>query len=1393
MAVCLLFICSVSNAQFKCTFSGTVYNSDHAKLENAVVALMKGNTVVQQISTNSSGKFSFNLEPNIEYTLSFTHAGYINKKVVISLTNINDAVSKDFNQPIRSDVEVFQMPKDPALVKQISDILSQPVGRLYFDPVKSEVLNDGSYAASVASALEQLKKLEEEAEKKQEEENAAYKAAIKEGDGLLGKKDYAGAKASYTTASGIRNYEQYPKDKIAECDRLLADAAKAGELDAKYKAALAKADAAFGSKDYKNAKDGYNEALGIKPSEQYPKTQLAKIDALLADAAKAGELEEKYKAAIAKGNAALGAKDYTNARAAYSEALGLKPKEQYPKDQIAEIDKILADLANKDKALKELNEKYANLLAKGDKLFTDKKYSDAKSAYSEASGLKPDEKYPKDKIAECDKMIASDAEFKKLEEAYNAALKKGDKAFDAKNFDESKAGYTEALKLKPNEQYPKDKLAEVDKAIADSQNKKLDEQYNDALKKGDKALSAKDYNGAKAGYNEALKLKPNEQLPKDKLAEVDKANADSQNKKLQEQYEDALKKGDKALSAKDYDGAKAGYNEALKLKPSEQLPKDKLAEVDKAIADLLNKNLQEQYDAVILKADKALSKKDYTTAKADYNEALGLKSNEQYPKDKLAEIEKILNYEMSEKDRLAKEKELKENYDAAITKGDVAFGEKKYAEAESSYKDALGLKPTEKYPKNKIEECEKLLSQEMGEKELLEKYNSAIAKADAAMTAADYNSAKVGYNEALNYKPKEKYPKEKLAEIDKILADLDAKDKANKELNDKYNAAIAKGDDGFTKKDYVNSKANYNIALSLKPNEKYPKDKIAEIDEMLNKEFSAKQLEQNYQAAIAKGDKALAEKDYTTARAGYSDAIGLKPNEKYPKDKLAEVEALIKKDMSEKELNEKYNAAIAKGVASFTAGEYNTAKAAYAEALSLKPSEKYPKDKITECDAKLADEAANKALAEKYNTLIKKADASFNAKDYTSAKAVYTEATGIKPVEQYPKDKIKEIEDIIAKEISDKERNEKYNAAIAKADELFKGKSYDASKAKYNEALNYKPDEKYPKDKIAAIDEILENIEIEKKYQEAIAKADAAYALKNYLKAKDAYTDATNLKPAKKYPIDKLAEINAILDREMKAKQLEENYQSAIAKGNSAFSAKDYETAKASYTEALGLKPNEKYPKDQLAKLEVLLAEQNRIKAINDKYNAALAMGAGAYNSKDYKVAIASYKEAQTLKPLETYPIERIAQAQRMLDDEARLADKEKQYQALIASADKSFASKDYKKAKSIYTDALYLKPKEEYPKKKIDECDQIIRKDSKINFVVPTYSSFPKNELAQKYPEGVTEESDIEKNAKIERRIVVKGTEGHMFIKKTTSFGPVYYFKDGVLISEVEYEKQTK
>jgi hypothetical protein len=145
-------------------------------------------------------------------------------------------------------------------------------------------------------------------------------------------------------------------------------------------------------------------------------------------------------------------------------------------------------------------------------------------------------------------------------------------------------------------------------------------------------------------------------------------------------------------------------------------------------------------------------------------------------------------------------------------------------------------------------------------------------------------------------------------------------------------------------------------------------------------------LDGRYNAIIATADQHINAKKYAEARSTYANALVLKAEEAYPKQRIAEIDQLL---ASQKDLDGRYNAIIATADGHFLDEKYEEAKTTYTNALQLKPTEAYPKQKITEIDALLAQKQAAKIKYDlnkkQYNQLIVQADGQFNAKAFAQA------------------------------------------------------------------------------------------------------------------------------------------------------------------------------------------------------------------------------------------------------------------------------------------------------------------------------------------------------------------------------------------------------------------------
>ncbi len=212
-------------------------------------------------------------------------------------------------------------------------------------------------------------------------------------------------------------------------------------------------------------------------------------------------------------------------------------------------------------------------------------------------------------------------------------------------------------------------------------------------------------------------------------------------------------------------------------------------------------------------------------------------------------------------------------------------------------------------------------------------------------------------------------------------------------------------------------------------------------------------------------------------------------------------------------------------------------------------------------------------LNEKYSSEIQKADSYYNAKNYSAASNAYFNALELKPTESYPKQRLQEIEQI-RKEVEANAKNE----AAAKAEQAAKLKAQQeaAAKAKAEEAAKLKAQQD------AAAKAKAEQAAKLKAQQDAAAKAQQEAAAK--AKAEQAAKLKAQQAAAAKAKAEQEAAAKAKAQQEAAAK--EKGYNDLIKKGDLYFKAGKYSTAKTYYTQALGYKPNSTYAKGKLTEIE---------------------------------------------------------------------------------------------------------------------------------------------------------------------------------------------------------------
>jgi N-acetylmuramoyl-L-alanine amidase len=132
-----------------------------------------------------------------------------------------------------------------------------------------------------------------------------------------------------------------------------------------------------------------------------------------------------------------------------------------------------------------------------------------------------------------------------------------------------------------------------------------------------------------------------------------------------------------------------------------------------------------------------------------------------------------------------------ELYNGFIKEADESYKAKKYEDAQAKYEKCNELKPEEKFPLARIEECKKkiteqkskLTAEEQKQKETQTKYNTLISSGDNLISQNKWGAAIVQYKQATELMPEQTYPKEKIKEAEKNIEEEKQKKKDKEEAD----------------------------------------------------------------------------------------------------------------------------------------------------------------------------------------------------------------------------------------------------------------------------------------------------------------------------------------------------------------------------------------------------------------------------------------------------------------------------------------------------------------------------------------------------------------------------------------------------------------------------------
>lgn len=1013
--------------------------------------------------------------------------------------------------------------------------------------------------------------------------------------------------------------------------------------------------------------------------EASKKIMADKIDKLLKDSEqKAQQNEVAYNAAIQAADKAYAAKDYTTALTKYEEATKYKPKEQYPITKIDEIDALVQKQKEDKLKFQQENAAYVNLITAADNLFKAGDYEKAKEKYFEASDIS-DEQYPLDQIKEIGRRIKAkedEAKYKQLIEAADIMVKQ-------KSFRSARDNYAEALKLKPNEAYPQQKLKELDaniKSEEDAAAKKAN--YEKLVAEGEQLVKEEKWEEAKAKFEEALKIETASTYVKGQLDVINKKLADIKaEKEKAEKIAKLLQEGEQAYTAKTYDVALGKFKEVLTLDDKNTAAPAKIAEIEKILADeAKNKELNEKFAALVKQGDDASTAKKYADAVAKYTEAIGLKDDAAV-KIKLQDAQKAL---ADAEQATQKEAE----FAKLIAEGASAYTAKDYPTSLAKYEAALQIKPTDDPTLKKISEIKKLIADQQSAAEKQQKIEQLLQEGTSlmeggVMDGAQLEPAREKFTEVLSLDPNNVTAKTKIGEIDKLLKSQ--KDQADKEAKFKEN--VAKGDAEMTNQAWEKAIGFYNVAIGIM-DDPAVRQKIADAQAKMGELAASKQLEADYQKAVTEANTLRDGKKYTEAIVKYELAKSLKPAEAFPQEEITKINQILADQKSAAEKQQQITALLAEGETAFGKKEYTNAKSKFEQVLVLDPPNATAKKRITDIEAELAKQAGEAEKQQQIAKLIQEGENLFSGTQYEASEDKFKQVLVLDATNATAKKYIADIAAKLAELKQQADAEQKFTALVSQGDAAVSSEKWQEAITAYTDALKIKADAGVEQKKASAqqkLGALSQEQEISAKYTAAITAANTFRDSGKYPEAIAKYQEAKSIKPAETYPQTEIDKINQLVA----ANSSKEKVTALLAEGQTALTAKDYTTAQSKYQEVLTIDNVNETAKAKLAEIATQLSALASEQAKEETFKQLKTQGFQAVSNQDYNNAMLNFEKALAIKD--------DAEIRSKINEitALRTAENQKsaQIEALLGKGKVAFDQKNWETATAAYTDVLSIDP----------------------------------------------------------------------------------------------------
>jgi hypothetical protein len=336
-----------------------------------------------------------------------------------------------------------------------------------------------------------------------------------------------------------------------------------------------------------------------------------------------------------------------------------------------------------------------------------------------------------------------------------------------------------------------------------------------------------------------------------------------------------------------------------------------------------------------------------------------------------------------------------------------------------------------------------------------------------------------------------------------------------------FRAALAAAQEAQARNDFSNALVQAELAQKARPADPVATKLLNDVRQHL---LMAQQ--QGYEVATNAAALALVQGKYEEATNQAGTALAIRRGDPAATVLMAEAQNRLVAAHVALDQERSFAVAMNEGKAAFERKDYTTAIARTTDALGIKKDD--PKAMQLKADAQNQMDlaATEQARQQKYEAAMKEAQSALGRKDYSTAKTKADEALGFKKDDPTAIKLRADVQNQMGLAAQEQERQQKYDAAMKEGQSALKGKDYSTAKAKADEALGFKKDDptaiKLRADAQNQMELAATEQQRQQKYEAAMADAKAAFDQKDYtnamakadlaLKFKENDPDATQLK-----------------------------------------------------------------------------------------------------------------------------------------------------------------------------------------------------------------------------------------------------------------------------------------